>query len=341
MAGTNNYKLLLQAEIDAKSLQASIEAKTKNSILLIKAQLDPASAKGFESELEKIKSKAKSIGKISFFQDEKGNTNKAIVDYTDKTNNAVKATILLGKEIQVTETITKNFAKDAKEMERAFQNAEKFLAKAQSMDKTNPKVSGAVSTAQDLKSAVVAGNADEVNRLNKQLEVQKSSLSTVKTGWQSLTESMKSNFRTMAESVISFGLIYGALNQIKEAVEYVKDLNKELVNIQLVTGDSAENTAKLAVSYNNLAKEMGATTLEVARGSLEFIRQGKSAEDTAILIKNSTMMSKLGNMEAAQSSEALTSIMNGFKLTAEETGEVVSKLVSIKFVETHCNMWIN
>ena len=53
------------------------------------------------------------------------------------------------------------------------------------------------------------------------------------------------------------------------------------------------------------------------------------------------MMSKLGNMEAAESSEALTSIMNGYKLEAKDTGEVVSKLVSIKFVETHSNMWIN
>jgi hypothetical protein len=61
---------------------------------------------------------------------------------------------------------------------------------------------------------------------------------------------------------------------------------------------------------------------------LEFVRQGKTAEETAILIKNSTMMSKLGNMEAADATDKLTSIMNGFRLEANETGDVVDKLVN-------------
>lgn len=63
--------------------------------------------------------------------------------------------------------------------------------------------------------------------------------------------------------------------------------------------------------------------------SLEFVRQGKSAEETAVLIRSSTMMSKLGNMEAADATEKLTSMMNGFKIEAEGTGEIVDKLVGL------------
>lgn len=62
---------------------------------------------------------------------------------------------------------------------------------------------------------------------------------------------------------------------------------------------------------------------------MEFVRQGKSVQDTAVLIKSSMMMSKLGNMESAESTDRLTSIMNGFKLTAEETLPVVDKLVAL------------
>ena len=75
--------------------------------------------------------------------------------------------------------------------------------------------------------------------------------------------------------------------------------------------------------------------------SLEFIRQGKNAEETATLIKNSMMMSKLANMSSVESTEALTAIMNGYKLSAEETTSVVDRLVAIKFVATHSNMWID
>lgn len=156
-----------------------------------------------------------------------------------------------------------------------------------------------------------------------------------KSGFDSFTQSMGQSIKTAAQYAMSIGLIYSALNQVREGIEYVKQLNKELTNIQLVTGGTDSETANLASEYNDLAKAMGTTTIEIAKGSLEFIRQGKTAEETATLIKNSTMMSKLGNIDAAQSSEALTSIMNGFKLSAEETGAVVDKLVAIKYLSQH------
>ena len=81
---------------------------------------------------------------------------------------------------------------------------------------------------------------------------------------------------------------------IKE-VKPLVDLNKELTNIQLVTGQTDQEVAKLGVGYNNLAKEMGATTLEVTKGSLEYIRQGKTAEETQTLLKNTMMVAKLGS----------------------------------------------
>jgi 5-hydroxyisourate hydrolase-like protein (transthyretin family) len=145
----------------------------------------------------------------------------------------------------------------------------------------------------------------------------------------SFNRSMIQSIQTAAKYAMSVGLVYAAINQLKEGIQYIIDLNKEMIDIQMVTGDSDEKINKMAQGYNSLAKEMGSTTIEIAKGSLEFIRQGKTAEETAILIKNSTMMSKLGNLSAMESSEALTAIMNGFKMSAEETGQVVSKLVSI------------
>jgi TP901 family phage tail tape measure protein len=41
------------------------------------------------------------------------------------------------------------------------------------------------------------------------------------------------------------------------------------------------------------------------------------------------MLSKLGNMETADSTEYLTSIINGFKLEAEDASRVVDKLIAV------------
>ena len=65
------------------------------------------------------------------------------------------------------------------------------------------------------------------------------------------------------------------------------------------------------------------------KGSLEWRRQGKTADEAGELVKGSMMMSKLANMESAQATEYLTSILNGFKLEAGETEDVISKLVAL------------
>lgn len=355
MAGANNYKLILETQLDPKKVEAQIKALSGKNVFNIKAQFNQADISRFEQQLNSIKEKAKSVGKITLLGDTKGSLNKGIVEYTDQLGNAVKETILLNKNVKITQQYTQNLAKDeagivklqeqsvkltakqADEMARAALNAEKFLAKSKNMDQRNPDVKSAIGTAQQIKTAVSAGDIENVRKLNDQLAIQKSALVGVKSGLDSWTAGLKNSLKQTIEYSLSIGLVYGALNQLKDAIQYVKELNKEMTNIQLVTGESPEQVAQLALDYNNLAKEMGATTLEVAKGSLEFIRQGKSVEDTAVLIKNSTMMSKLANMEAAEATDRLTSIMNGFKLEAEETGMVIDKLV--KFARTYRNIW--
>jgi len=166
----------------------------------------------------------------------------------------------------------------------------------------------------------------KMNAENKKLE---DGLKGVNSQSKNFGDTLVNIAKRMVTYAIATGGIYAAMAQLGKGIQYIKDLDKEMTNIQMVTGGTDEETDALALSYNQLGKEMSVSTLEIAKGSLEFVRQGKTAEETATLIKNSTMMSKLGNMSAIESSEALTSIMNGFKLTAEETGEVVSKLVAI------------
>lgn len=356
MAGANAYKLLLEGELLTKSIDVKIASLQKKKIIL-DFQLDQKGVDKFNKIIDDLKSKGNTIAKIKLFEDDKGGINKAVIEYKNEAGQIEKITRTIDSTVKATKERYVDLAKveselakierdrlvltakQSDEMAKAAQNADKFLNKSKDYA-PSAKLTEATRIAEDIKRAVGSGDIENVRKLNAQLDIAKTSFSGVAQGVKSWTAGMAQSIKTTIQYAASVGMLYAAIGQIKDGVQYIKDLNKELVNIQLVTGDTAENTAKLGLQYNTLAKEMGATTLEVTRGSLEFIRQGKSAEDTATLIRNSTMMSKLGNMEAAESSEALTSIMNGYKLSAEETGEVVSKLVSIKFVETHSNMWI-
>ena len=146
---------------------------------------------------------------------------------------------------------------------------------------------------------------------------------------RNLATEMSAVIRRTLESALTLGLLYGALNQLRQGIQYIKDLDKELTNIQVVTGMSEENVQKLALGYNKLAERMGATTLEVSKGSVEWLRQGKTAAETEKLLESTMMLSKLGAMESAEATERLTSILNGFKLEAEDASMVVDKLIKL------------
>ncbi len=128
---------------------------------------------------------------------------------------------------------------------------------------------------------------------------------------------------------VATGIVYGSLKKIGDGIQYISDLDKELTNVRLVTGATELQTRKLAQEYNDLAKELSVTTLEVAKESLEWQRQGKTAEETEQLLRASVMMGTIANLDQAQSTEYLTSIINGYKLSLDEVMPTVSKLVAL------------
>jgi uncharacterized protein YukE len=166
-------------------------------------------------------------------------------------------------------------------------------------------------------------------KLNGEIETVEKSFHTATTATEDFISGIKTALNKIAMWGLGTAIIYGALRNLKEAIQYVKDLNKELINIQIVTGMSASSVKKLAQDFNDLASEMGATTLQVAQGSVEWYRQGKTVEETSKLLKATLMLSKLGNMESAQATEYLTSTLNGFKLEAEDAILVVDKLIAL------------
>ncbi len=124
-------------------------------------------------------------------------------------------------------------------------------------------------------------------------------------------------------------LIYGSLRQIGEGIKYVADLNKEMTNIQMVNEMNSAQINSLAQQYNKLAKELGVTTLEVAKGSVEWIRQGKSIDETRMALETSTKLATLGAMEASDATTKLTSVMNAYNVSAKDSSKITDVLISL------------
>lgn len=119
---------------------------------------------------------------------------------------------------------------------------------------------------------------------------------------------------------------------VKGAIETIKSYDDYTTDLANAMGSSREEAEQYLITLNQQGKELKATTAEMAEGADSFIRQGKTMAETETLIQNSMVLSKVAKMSSADSTDVLTTAMNSFNITAEDTISVVDKLTSVDLV---------
>lgn len=148
-----------------------------------------------------------------------------------------------------------------------------------------------------------------------------------------LVDKLKSSFKGYFNNFMSYGLVNNAMNAmttaIRQSINAVIELNTAMTDVQMVTGETASQTAELAKEYSEMAQSLGATTTQIANGASEWLRQGKSIEETNQLLEASMVLSKVGAIESSQATELLTSTLNGYKMEAEDAMHVVDAMSKV------------
>lgn len=120
-----------------------------------------------------------------------------------------------------------------------------------------------------------------------------------------------------------------ARRALQQIYNNVVELDKAVVNLQISTSKNRNEAKNLIEKYSDLGRELGTTTSEVAKSADTWLRQGYSIADTNELVKQSTILSKLGQMESAEASAALTGSLKGYQLAAKDAASVVDKLTAV------------
>lgn len=113
-----------------------------------------------------------------------------------------------------------------------------------------------------------------------------------------------------------------AFQEIKDGFNFVNELNKELTQIAIVTGQGQDDVAKLAKQYNDLALALKVTTQEVAQASVEFYRQGLGHAEVMERMQTTTKYAKISNLDFAQSAEILTATVNSMGVSIEKASDI-------------------
>lgn len=173
------------------------------------------------------------------------------------------------------------------------------------------------------------GDPNDLDELTKKFEELRAKIresgADVETWGQKFSRTMGGKVRSVLAGIITTL----ASQTVYQVYRNVVNLDKAVVNLQIASGKTRKEVQGLTRDYAELGKQLGATTSEIANSADTWLRQGYTAKEADTLITNSTMLSKLGQLEAADASKALTSSMKGYKVAVQDSVEIVDKLTAV------------
>lgn len=175
----------------------------------------------------------------------------------------------------------------------------------------------------NVKNENISNTSNHVRQLSKNVESANTAFGKLK---NKITD-------TFSAGRVSMTMFLAALNEIrkagKNAKQTIEEINQSITDLAIATNMSREATAELVKEYNNYAKELKSTTTQVTQAADDYLRAGKSMSETNELIKDSIMLSKLGQIESSAATEDLLATMNGFDMSIEEVGKSLDAMVAI------------
>lgn len=294
------YRKQVRAIEDAAHATEELKQKAREGLESSSINAKGYSARSGEKyDNEQLESYSRVLKKVNKYKLELAATNKKVDSSNDEVN-------------QSTEKYINSLKEEISKLERQLDLMQ------QSFNTSNAAATAAEKRAEAERECALA-----IDKLNKEMD---DGIRTSKTFGEALKDAFDDYIgpAALADRAVDL-LVDGA----KEAYHTIVDLNKAMTDVQMVTGESAEQTAELAHQYSQMAKELGATTTEIANGASEWLRQGKSVAQTNQLLESSMILSKVGAIESSQATELLTSTLNGYKKEANEAMHVVDAMAAV------------
>ena len=144
-----------------------------------------------------------------------------------------------------------------------------------------------------------------------------------------LLDSMATSMANTVKWGITSSIFNTVTNSIQKAYDYSVDLNESLNNIRIVTNKSKEEMQEFAVAANSAAKSLGSNTLSYTDASLIYYQQGLDNNEVQARTEATIKAANVAGTSAEQMSEYLTSVWNGYKVSADEAELYIDKLSAV------------
>lgn len=194
------------------------------------------------------------------------------------------------------------------------------------------KFSDSLSSINGLSLSGVQESLKEFPEAQKSLNGIIGTIGRIDTGFKnisSVTDKIMNTFGNTVRWGITASIFQTIQNSLYRSVDYVKDLDTSLNNIQIVTGASAENMRDFSLKANEAAANLGASTVSFTDAAQLYAQNGYDEEDYTKLAELTTKVANVTQQSTSDVSEQITSLMAGYKMSIDEAEDALSGMAVV------------
>ena len=225
-------------------------------------------------------------------------------------------------------SLTGNAAIENKSFIHSLQSQKNNLANQYKYDEQKKTLNGIELTEEQInkleqeRTRILNNNQIEMDRVGNSVNQTKGFLTQLK-------DNFKDSFSQIGMAIMqifSFQQIQKVFNDFISATER---LDQKMVDLQIASGYTKNNIHDMMLEFNDLAKEIGKTTEEIAEAANDWLRAGYEGQEASQLTEASMQLSTLGMISSADATSYLISVLKGWKLEATEIQGVVDRLSAV------------
>lgn len=171
------------------------------------------------------------------------------------------------KAIHATENELLQYKNVLKQVEAEYNRYKDNIQKNPELDSNYQSVIG------KLKNGISSGNFDFKDVTDARSQAASLSNTLTETGGkvETFTQKLKNLFGIHLSTALTMVGIHALVQGLNQVYDNVVKLDEAVVNLQVATGYSREQTQALIGDYSNYAKELGATTTQVAEAGNDWL----------------------------------------------------------------------
>jgi len=257
-------------------------------------------------------------------------------EFRKQMNQIIQSTKTLKTEMKATESsfsasdsAMKKASERSKILSREIENQKKHIencrtALQQATDKYGEADSRTQRWAQALNNATA-----ELNRMNSEL-----ANNNALTAWGQDVEALGQRIQGIGSTISSVGdtltkyvtapIVAGGAASVKLATSFEDSLAK----VSTIADESEVSMDAMSDSIKNLSNQTGIGAADIAEATYQAISAGRSTGEAVDFVAQSSKLAAAGFTDVTTSVDTVTSILNAYGLSAEETTAVSDKLIT-------------